>query len=81
MRNRHLLPWPYHSFQNTAGVDFNLPINELTFTIGETVQCVSIVIFDDTIVEDNEVFMVEVSSESDDLFPISAVIITDNDSK
>lgn len=77
---KFLLPWPYHSFHNTAGDDFNLPNNELTFTIGETIQCVSVVIFDDTTVEGDEVFMVEVSSD-DDLSSISAVIITDNDSK
>lgn len=64
-----------------AEADFNLPNSELIFAVGETIQCANITVIDDNIVEGDESFFVEIRHDDNIITTVSAVLITDNDSK
>lgn len=65
-----------------AGADFTFISQELTFAVGDVIQCVNVTIIDDVAVEAEKVFIVEISS--DDVTVVlgsstSIVSIIDND--
>ena len=70
--------------QILAEADYILLSSELMFAVGETIQCADINIVDDSTVESDELFFVEISSDDATITfgsTISAVFITDNDGK
>ena len=78
------LPHPSHLVSRTAAIDYTTVTAQLTFQATVTLQCSSISIVDDTILENDEVFSVQLSTLDQDvnLTPSTATVtIEDNDSE